>query len=612
MSSIAYFRIIFPAAFILLQSFAFLLILRNALGGISSPFVPHLTLSSLLAASLYGLALISARTNSRLLAHASTLAIGTIATLCTTVFYLVATFCLYGFRDLPTRRVVTGYFTQLPAMIESLPFDRTTLIVACAAALSILILVILFVAWCFAGAIQISRSRRKPVIRPIIAATPAILLAVLLAVPPAGFITKLEPWLRSLYDIPLAGSGLALQENPVEKAQDQRIAADYPREPAGRRMNVVLVYIDGLRADVLQPYGASLQNMPFMTSLVSSGKLVQFPRVYATCSMTLCGLGSILQSRPAHRVIPGNFSLPWLLKIQGYQVNYFLSGDHQNFLALKQYYQPFDFYQDGLDLAPPSNTNDDVYVYNQLPVLSAQIRPDTPQFIMFGLMSVHIWGKREPRFRRWQPDKISTTDFGNLDQNSATAYRNNYMNGVLQADSVLQTIWQWLSKADYLDNSIVVITSDHGESLGENGQLGHARSLSTPELLTPLWIHDPTGQIRSRSFSSQEDIAPTIIDLLGLPIPSSWTGHSALQPALTERWAPLYYINSRDKFGLILYRNNRTFKYFVDKASRKESVFDLDRDLFEQQDISDKIPEEMLVDFQRVLRESFGTLLPHE
>ena len=87
-------------------------------------------------------------------------------------------------------------------------------------------------------------------------------------------------------------------------------------------MNVVLVYVDGLRADVLQPYGAALNNMPFTADLVARGEVVQFPRVFAGCSMTLCGLGSILQSRAAHRVTPENFSLPRLLKRQGLQCTF--------------------------------------------------------------------------------------------------------------------------------------------------------------------------------------------------------------------------------------------------------------------------------------------------
>jgi glucan phosphoethanolaminetransferase (alkaline phosphatase superfamily) len=600
-------RLLAPAIFVMAQSIAFLIIFKNAIGGNTAFIVPHITLTTTWVASVYGLAILASKLPWRWTRNLVYWILSAATVALTTIFYLAAVFCLYGFRDLPTRGVITGYFTQLPAMFGALPFDRTILILICVGVLALLFVTITGIAWCLSGFFTLSATRAIKA-RPPFLIAPSLLFALFILIPPKGFINRFEPWLRSLHNRPLMESSLSLQSNPFEEASDQELEKSYPQTPIGKRLNVILIYIDGLRADVLQPYGGNIPNMPFMSKLVANGDVIQFPRVYASCSMTLCGLGTILQSRPAYRISPGNFSLPRLLRKQGYEIRYLLSGDHQHFLALKKYYEPYDFYLDGIDLNP-ARSNDDKYVFKQLTQLPTSRTAKKPQLIMLGLMSVHVWGTRNPEFRRWLPDQLTTTSFSDLEKNSTIAYRNNYHNGIFQADSVLSDIWHWLKNSGYLENSIILITSDHGESLGENGTLGHARSLSTPELLIPLWIHDPTGTLKTRNFVSQEDLAPTVLDLLDLPHPKSWTGISLLRPTPTERWHTLYYINSRDKFGLILMRNHKVLKYLIDTKKNAEQVYDLNTDLLDRHDISGTLPAEQISEFRRKLLEFFRPLL---
>lgn len=602
-------RIALPGALIFAQTGTFLWIYSTALGGFTAPLVPHLTLAVLLVASIYLVGTIVATRSSRTLRILSWISLSAAGTLATTLFYLVASFTLFGFRDLPTREVISGYFTQIPAMTAALPVSGIIL------ALSGITLTCLIFGITAANAWGLAGLRKHPPpginrapIRPAIALTPLVAFLFLILLPPPGFLDSFEPWLRSLYSRPLAESGLGLQSNPVEEAQDHKIERAYPKDPMGTRNNVILIYIDGLRSDVLEPYGSRIPNMPFLQKLVSRGEVQQFPRVFSSCSMTLCGLGTLLQSRPAHRVSPGNLSLPKILHRQGYETRYLLSGDHRHFLALRKYYEPSDFYLDGSNL-PPSEANDDLAIFNQLNHLPKAEEVHKPQFLMLGLMSVHIWGTRHDSFRKWRPDKLRTIDFSGIDGNSIEAYRNNYMNGVLQADHVIEKIWSWLDQSGYLKNSIVIITSDHGDSLGEHGHLGHARSLYTPELLIPLWLYTPKRKFPIRNPTFQDDIAPTILDFLNLPVPASWTGHSLMKPAPTSRWFPLYYINSRDKFGIIFLHDGKTLKYLVDKSSNKESIFNLDNDLFEKHDIIATTPKSEIATFRAELQSSFGTLL---
>ncbi len=597
------------------QACLFLAGYSKALGSTTAPIGHHLALVLLLCAAAYGLASQIVRIDRAWLRRPALAALGMALTAVTTVFYAGASLTLYGFRNLPTRGIVKGYFAELPAMVASLPFDRW--VGACIAALALAIVAGVSIAFAWSleglrtpGGPRDARSQPPPLsVRPSLALTPVVALALAVIHPAEWQFRTLEPWIRSLHDRQLGESSLFMQSNPIEAARDRQLESEYPVQPIGNRMNVVLVYVDGLRADVLQPYGAALNNMPFTADLVARGEVVQFPRVFAGCSMTLCGLGSILQSRAAHRVTPENFSLPRLLKRQGYEVRYLLSGDHQSFLNLKDYYGPAaDYYRDGKDIGH-GRSHDDVAVFERLSELPPSGVRGKPQFMMFGLMSAHVWGLRHDEFRRYLPDRLTTTSFADLDRNSKIAYRNNYYNGVLQADSVLRTIWHWLRDAGYLKDSVVVVTSDHGEALGEHGQLGHARSLRTPELLIPLWIHDPTGRLKAQDLVFQQDISPTILDLLGLPIPQSWEGASLVHGLPSDRWQPLYFINGRDQFGLIRRRDGRVVKYDFNQRTGRESIHDLDADLLETNHVATQMTSSEIEEFRVVLRQTFGPML---
>ena len=109
-------------------------------------------------------------------------------------------------------------------------------------------------------------------------------------------------------------------------------------------------------------------------------------------------------------------------------------------------------------------------------------------------------------------------------------------------------MWNWLGANGYPDNSVVIITGDHGESLGEHGRLGHTRSLQNAELQGPLWVHEPPGTLTTRDFVFQANIAPIILDLIELPIPASWEGASLLGKGARE-WNPIYLMNGGSQFG---------------------------------------------------------------
>jgi phosphoglycerol transferase MdoB-like AlkP superfamily enzyme len=129
-----------------------------------------------------------------------------------------------------------------------------------------------------------------------------------------------------------------------------------------------------------------------------------------------------------------------------------------------------------------------------------------------------------------------------------------YYNELLYMDWVLASIIGQLEDSDLLDKTVVIITNDHGEMLGEHGgPIGHGFQLS-PELVnTPLIIMDPRmkGFRINQTIGSQVDLLPTLLDMLGIPIPNDelYEGRSLARAG--ESKDRLTYLNSMQDFGVI-------------------------------------------------------------
>ncbi len=133
-------------------------------------------------------------------------------------------------------------------------------------------------------------------------------------------------------------------------------------------------------------------------------------------------------------------------------------------------------------------------------------------------------------------------------------YSSAYLNELLYMDSIIASIVDDLKATGLLDKTLVVITSDHGEMLGENGgPTGHGWRV-TPQLANvPLIIMDPEQKEHkiNPTIGSQVDLLPTLLDALNLPVPLGelYQGRSlyAASPVENRR----IYLNSYDEFAVI-------------------------------------------------------------
>jgi len=113
-----------------------------------------------------------------------------------------------------------------------------------------------------------------------------------------------------------------------------------------------------------------------------------------------------------------------------------------------------------------------------------------------------------------------------------------YDAGIRWVDMQLSRLSEALKKLDMWERCAFVFTADHGEEFLEHGGRFHPPTTMKEELIrVPLLVHVPGGagrRISSQPFSHL-DLAPTLLDLLRLPIPGEFQGRSQLRAWLDDR-----------------------------------------------------------------------------
>ena len=114
-------------------------------------------------------------------------------------------------------------------------------------------------------------------------------------------------------------------------------------------------------------------------------------------------------------------------------------------------------------------------------------------------------------------------------------YSSVYDNSILRTNLVLSEFFDFLAQEKHLENTVVVIASDHGEAFGERGPEGHARFVYRESTQVPLILSFPfdlPGGVVVDQPTRNVDIFPTLFDLLGIDGPKEVDGRSQYQAIL--------------------------------------------------------------------------------
>jgi arylsulfatase A-like enzyme len=294
---------------------------------------------------------------------------------------------------------------------------------------------------------------------------------------------------------------------------------------------IVLVSIDTLRPDHLPPYGYAGVETPAIDALRRDSVL--FARAYSQVPLTLPSHVSILTGLlpPAHGVRDnGGFhldasahpTLPVLLHDAGYATGGFVSSFVLH--PTTGIDAGFDVYDAG---HPGEPLRAAILERRGADTVDAALRwlegiPRERPFFLF----VHLY---EPHAAYRPPEPF------------ATRYRARPYDGeIASADAALGALLAGLRRTGLYERAAIVLLSDHGEGLGDHGERGHGILLYREELQVPLLVKLP-GEVRAGSTVERPaalvDVAPTVLRLVGRPVPAAMQGQDLLAYA-TTRAAP--------------------------------------------------------------------------
>jgi lipoteichoic acid synthase len=175
---------------------------------------------------------------------------------------------------------------------------------------------------------------------------------------------------------------------------------------------------------------------------------------------------------------------------------------------------------------------------------------------------------------------------GSADSSSVRLAR--YLRALRETDRALGKLLRSLEERGLLDSTLVVVAGDHGEAFGQHGNAFH-RFLYEEEVRVPLLLINPRlfhGERDSVS-GGLMDIAPTVLDLLGHPLPAEWQGRSLFDPGRPQR---VYLFGPYSGlFGL----REGSRKFIYDPIANEVQLYDLSTDPHERLNIAAGHPEEV-------------------
>ncbi len=380
--------------------------------------------------------------------------------------------------------------------------------------------------------------------------------------------------------------------------------------------NVILITIDTLRADMLGLYGSGKNLTPYIDSLKDN--MIVFKDPYATGPYTQSSFQGILASEyyleygKEKKLNKDKTLISEPLKDQGI----FTAGFHSNaylsyFFGYNKGWEIFyDSMQDDVsDMFPFIRGNE---INNKVKGFLTNFSFSKPLFLWVHYMDVHepyiaeddYLSKIDPSIKLSKDEMF--TMFKNVvlprdisDPKKVDTLKKLYMAKVAETDQYLKELFAMFESHNLLDNSTIIITSDHGDEFAEHKGLSHDGKMYKELINVPFLVYDKSisGTIIDTPVSLI-DIPPTICSMFGVESATSFKGKS-LYPFDSIKPYTLY----GEAMGKIGHKEQDTDKpvhYIVEdgiKAIYREDgslweAYDINSDPGDTKDISPSLPED--------------------
>jgi arylsulfatase A-like enzyme len=388
---------------------------------------------------------------------------------------------------------------------------------------------------------------------------------------------------------------------------------------ASTATNVILISIDTLRADHLGVYGYAPPTSPNIDRMAAAGTV--FRNFVASSSWTLPSHASMLTGLDPQRhgavqfllfgPLPAELDmLAELLWDRGYETGGFVGGGYVG--NYWNFGQGFDRYKENM-VSQWADSDTLQWSVDQAKTWMEE-RHGRPFFLFLHTYQVHMPYTPpppfdtafDPEYRGPNARGLTMTDLRTLQRTSDVDARflrhmEALYDGEIRAmDATLGDLIEFLRTSGLARNTCVIFTSDHGEEFREHGGLFHRQAKLYEELVhVPLIVWCPARFAAGRSIdglASHTDIAPTILELTGAPVPDGLDGRSLLA-ALEGKEQRGREVAISEVDGSIVQKTGtvkaiRTDRYKLVESSidGSEKLFDLRADPDERRDLRSEEP----------------------
>ena len=403
--------------------------------------------------------------------------------------------------------------------------------------------------------------------------------------------------------------------------------AQVPAKPA--RPNLLVITFDTTRADRLGAYGYEKAQTPNIDRLAREGVL--FLNAHAQSPQTLPSHASLFTG---HYTITHNvrsngqhleenaITLAEVLRTEGYQTGAIVAT--AALLSGFNLDQGFETYNDNFEEPIVGKafknffrffSRRKVNLYSTRPAnrvtalarkwLKKAASKKKPFFLWIHYFDPHAPYLFHPDFDR--PGRYRRTG----SRNAYGELEENYVNEIGFADHHMGRVLKQLDKLDLSSNTLVLLTADHGESLGEHGYTGHRKEVYEQIIRIPMIFRLPGklpagGRLGTPAMSI--DVAPTILTLLGISYPeNAFAGKDlfALDPREPrKRFSLAVKLFTKDPIRTALFYRNHKFIQF-DK-SKNNLLFDLSKDRAEKSNLFDPSNHTLGIDWAEEVSQWFA------
>jgi arylsulfatase A-like enzyme len=398
---------------------------------------------------------------------------------------------------------------------------------------------------------------------------------------------------------------------------------------ARRPKNVIVIAAESVCARYLETYGCPMATTPCLRRLDEEGKSLTFENFYATANHSIASALPIfggLYNDPTtlatvieYPDFPTPLAPEWLRQ-QGYTTCFFGSGGRRTWEGYRNMASAFT--AKGFDVGRDP----------QHPFWQALPRPDAflgrayLDAAAFADVRRAVRAFRDRKFAIWvwsydahapYYDGPGPASFPREHFPAAVAGRparendfQTYLRAIWRLDSLIDGLCRELEELGLADDTLIVLTGDHGEEFGDHGWFGHNWSLYEEEVRVPGVLICPAlaplGR-RSRVVGGHVDLWATITDVCGLPADPRWQGRSLVGGGAAGRRA--YFYRHDGGYGV---REGR-YKYVWDYKDDCERLFDVEADPRERHDLAADEPGRCAALRRRVMAwTAFQTRLTRE